>query len=113
MKNKNKTIWANRFKGKTSKSFQRIGSSINVDKRLYKQDIIASIAHIQMLMKQKIINNIDGKINGKLKVKGDPFAPIMNGSLLVDDASANISLLGVDLNFNGELISILTISATK
>ena len=58
---KNKTIWSNRFKGKTSKSFQRIGSSINVDKRLYKQDIIASIAHVQMLMKQKIINNIDGK----------------------------------------------------
>ena len=61
MKNKNKTIWSNRFKGKTSKSFQRIGSSINVDKRLYKQDIAASIAHVQMLMKQKIIHNIDGK----------------------------------------------------
>ncbi len=53
MKNKNKTIWSNRFKGKTSKSFQRIGSSINVDKRLYKQDIAASIAHVQMLMKTK------------------------------------------------------------
>jgi len=68
---KNKTIWSNRFKGKTSKSFQRIGSSINVDKRLYKQDIIASIAHVQMLMKQKIINNIDGKkiINGLNKIK--------------------------------------------
>ena len=68
---KNKTIWSNRFKGKTSKSFQRIGSSINVDKRLYKQDIAASIAHVQMLMKQKIIHNIDGKkiINGLNKIK--------------------------------------------
>ena len=71
MKNKNKTIWANRFKGKTSKSFQRIGSSINIDKRLYKQDIIASIAHVQMLVKQKIIHNIDGKkiIKGLNKIK--------------------------------------------
>ena len=71
MKNKNKTIWANRFKGKTSKSFQRIGSSINIDKRLYKQDIIASIVHVQMLVKQKIIHRIHGKkiINGLNKIK--------------------------------------------
>jgi len=71
MRNKNKTIWSNRFKGKTSKSFQRIGSSINVDKRLYKQDIVASIAHVQMLVKQKIIHSTDGKkiINGLNKIK--------------------------------------------
>ena len=71
MKNKNKTIWANRFKGKTSKSFQRIGSSINIDKRLYKQDIIASIVHVQMLVKQKIIHRTHGKkiINGLNKIK--------------------------------------------
>ena len=39
MKNKNKTIWSNRFKDKISPSFQKIGSSINIDKRLYEQDI--------------------------------------------------------------------------
>ena len=61
MKNKNKNIWSKRFKSKTSKSFQRIGSSIAVDKRLYKQDIIASIVHTQMLIKQKIISGNDGK----------------------------------------------------
>ena len=60
MKNKNKTIWSKRFKSKISKSFQRIGSSINVDKRLYKQDIIASIVHTQMLVKQKIIPSNKG-----------------------------------------------------
>jgi len=71
MKNKNKTIWAKRFKGKTSKSFQRIGASINVDKRLYKQDIFASIIHTQMLIKQKIIPSKDGKkiIAGLKKIK--------------------------------------------
>ena len=55
MKNKNKTVWSNRFKSKTSLSFQKIGSSINIDKRLYEQDIAASIVHTQMLVKQKII----------------------------------------------------------
>ena len=52
---KNKTIWSNRFKNKMSPSFQKIGSSINIDKRLYAQDIAASIVHAQMLIKQKII----------------------------------------------------------
>ena len=61
MVNKNKTVWSNRFKSSTSKSFQRIGSSINVDKRLYNQDIFASKIHTQMLIKKKIIPSKDGK----------------------------------------------------
>ena len=71
MKNKIKTVWSKRFKGKTSKSFQRIGSSINVDKRLYEQDIFASTVHTQMLIKQKIIPTNEGKkiINGLKKIK--------------------------------------------
>jgi len=71
MKNKNKTVWSNRLKSKTSKSFQRIGSSINVDKRLYKEDILASIVHTQMLIKQKIIPSKDGKkiISGLNRIK--------------------------------------------
>jgi argininosuccinate lyase len=70
-KNKNKTIWSNRFKSKISPSFQKIGSSINIDKRLYEQDITASIVHTQMLIKQKIIKNNDGNkiINGLKKIK--------------------------------------------
>ena len=68
---KNKTIWSNRFKSKMSPSFQKIGSSINIDKRLYEQDIAASIVHTQMLIKQKIIESEDGNkiINGLKKIK--------------------------------------------
>ena len=68
---KNKTVWSNRFKGETSISLQKIGSSINVDKRLYEQDIAASIIHAKMLMKQKIINSSIGNkiINGLKKIK--------------------------------------------
>ncbi|OUW74012.1 MAG: argininosuccinate lyase [Pelagibacteraceae bacterium TMED216] len=71
MTNKNKTVWSNRFRGATSKSFQRIGSSINVDKRLYEQDIFASKIHTQMLMKNKIIPVIEGRkiIKGLEKIK--------------------------------------------
>ena len=68
---KNKTVWANRLKGKTSLSFQKIGSSISADKRLYQQDIAASIVHTKMLVKQKIIGKKEGSkiINGLKKIK--------------------------------------------
>ena len=60
MMKKNRTVWSNRLKRGNSKNFQRIGSSINVDKRLYKEDIFASIIHAQMLVKQRIIPKKDG-----------------------------------------------------
>ena len=56
-KNKNnKAIWNSRIKNKTSTLFQNVGSSILVDKRLYKEDIKASTVHVEMLFKQKIIS---------------------------------------------------------
>ncbi len=72
MTNKNKTVWSGRFKSSTSKSFQRIGASINVDKRLYEQDIFASKIHTQMLIKKKIIPTKEGKkiLKGLEKIKG-------------------------------------------
>ena len=71
MKNKNKTVWSNRFSKGNSRNFQRIGSSINIDKRLYKEDIFASIIHAQMLVKQKIIPIKDGAkiIKGLKKIE--------------------------------------------
>ena len=62
MMKKNRTIWSNRLSKGNSKNFQRIGSSINVDKRLYKEDIFASIIHTKMLIKQKIIPKKHGLI---------------------------------------------------
>ena len=56
-KNKNnQTIWSTRIKSNTSNLFQKVGGSINIDKRLYKEDIMGSIAHVEMLFKQKIIS---------------------------------------------------------
>ena len=56
-KNKNnQAIWNTRIKKKTSSLFQKLGSSINIDKRLFKEDIKGSIAHVEMLFKQKIIS---------------------------------------------------------
>ena len=55
-KNKNnQAVWNTRIKKETSALFRKIGSSIEIDKRLYKEDIEGSIAHVEMLFKQKII----------------------------------------------------------
>jgi len=56
-KNKNKqTIWNTRIKGNTSSLFEKVGSSIDIDQKLYKEDIACSIAHVEMLFRQKIIS---------------------------------------------------------
>ena len=71
MKSKNKTVWSTRFNNTPSKIFERIGASINVDKRLFEEDIFGSIIHTQMLIRQKIINKKRGLkiINGLKKIK--------------------------------------------
>ena len=57
VKNKNnKAIWGSRITKNTSILFEKIGSSIEVDKRLFKEDIEASIVHVGMLFRQKIIS---------------------------------------------------------
>ena len=57
VKNKNnQTIWSTRIKKKSSAIFQKFGGSIDIDKRLYKEDIAGSIAHVEMLFNQKIIS---------------------------------------------------------
>ena len=52
----NKAIWRSRIKKNISPLFQKVGSSINIDKRLFKEDIDGSIAHVEMLFKQRIIS---------------------------------------------------------
>ena len=56
-KNKNnQAIWNTRIKKSASTLFEKVGNSIDIDKRLYKEDIQGSIAHVEMLFKQNIIS---------------------------------------------------------
>ena len=68
-KNKNnKPVWSTRIKKNNSSLFAKVGSSIDVDKRLYKQDIQASTIHVEMLLKKKIISlQVKNKIVWGLK----------------------------------------------
>ena len=56
-KNKNnQAIWSTRIKKNTSSLFQKIGNSLEIDKKLYREDIAVSITHVEMLFRQKIIS---------------------------------------------------------
>ena len=56
-KNKNnQPIWNTRIKKETKNLFKKVGGSIEIDKRLFREDIEASIVHVEMLFRQKIIN---------------------------------------------------------
>ena len=48
-------LWGGRFKKGTDKLVNDFNSSINVDSRMYKEDIEGSLAHASMLGNQNII----------------------------------------------------------
>ena len=54
-------LWGGRFQGKTDELVYAFNASINFDKRLYRQDIEGSRAHVKMLAKQGILTGDDEK----------------------------------------------------
>ena len=92
MENKNKAVWGTRFNNATSKIFEKIGASIDVDKRLFEEDILGSIVHAQMLIKQKIINKKKGHkiINGLKKIRDEIKKNKFNFKKKYEDIHLNI-----------------------
>ena len=92
MKRKNKTVWSDRFNNATSKVFEKIGASIDIDKRLFEEDILGSIIHTQMLIKQKIINKKIGDkiIYGLKKIRGEIRKNKFNFNKKYEDIHLNI-----------------------
>lgn len=52
-------MWGGRFDAKPSDIMEQINASIDIDKRLYKQDIMGSRAHAKMLAQQNILPKED------------------------------------------------------
>ena len=106
MKSKNKTVWSTRFNKATSKIFEEIGSSIDVDKRLFSEDILGSIVHVQMLVKQKIIARKIGNkiIYGLKKIENEIKNNKFNFKKKYEDIHLNIekrlfSIIGRDAGY--------------
>ena len=69
----NQSVWKSRISKKNQSYFDKIGSSINIDKRLFNEDIQCSTVHVEMLHKQKIISfKVKNKIIfGLKKIKNE------------------------------------------
>ena len=106
MKKKNATVWETRFKTKTSSLFQDLGSSIDIDKRLFAEDIKSSIIHTEMLSKQNIIEKKRAKkiIRGLKKIKIEIKKNKFNFKKQYEDIHLNIEkrlfqLIGEDAGY--------------
>ena len=81
-------LWGGRFTKETDRTVYDFNASIRFDKRLFKQDIEGSIAHVTMLAKQKILTEEEKKsiVSGLLSIKKD----VEEGSLSIDESCEDI-----------------------
>ena len=95
----NSKIWGGRFSSSSNKLMEEFNSSILFDKKLYKQDIEASIVHAEMLCKQKIISEKDFKLikTGLNKIKTEISNNNFTFSIKLEDIHMNIENRLVDL----------------
>lgn len=81
-------LWGGRFTKETDKLVNNFNASISFDQKFYKQDILGSLAHVEMLGKQGIIteqecNEIKNGLKGIL-------SDIENGNLEIGDEYEDI-----------------------
>ena len=106
-KNKNnKPIWNTRINKNSNNLFKKVGGSLQVDKRLFNEDIEGSIVHVEMLFKQKIINfKIKNKIVwGLNRIRNEIIKKKFKFNENLEDIHMNIEnrlfeLIGEDAGF--------------
>lgn len=89
-------LWGGRFEKETDKSVDAFSTSIHQDHAMWEADIIASIAHVQMLADQKILSNADGSliVEGLQSLGED----LRSGKLQIDFACEDIhSFIEIEL----------------
>ena len=81
-------LWGGRFKSGVNELVNTFNASISIDSRMYKEDIIGSLAHVQMLGRQGIISSKDSEkiVNGLNEI----LKRIENGVIDIDNASEDI-----------------------
>ena len=80
-KSKSNKLWSGRFKKSSAKLLSEFNDSLRFDKRLYKQDIIGSIAYAKALVRAKVLTNKEAnkitsglkKIQKQIDLKGEKW----------------------------------------
>ena len=88
---KNK-MWGGRFNAAPSDIMMKINASIDIDQRLWRQDIMGSIAHCEMLIKQSIIPKEDGQkiLDGLSQIKKEIEDGVFEFKTSLEDIHMNI-----------------------
>ncbi|HTK81156.1 MAG TPA: argininosuccinate lyase [Bacteroidota bacterium] len=88
--------WKGRFRERLHPEALRFSSSLDVDKRLFGEDIEGSIAHVSMLAKQKILSSFEAKkIRNALRSVGNE---IKKGKLKLDGFGTNGRFVAEDIH---------------
>lgn len=103
---KSNKMWGGRFDEQPSDVMTQINASIDIDKRLYKQDISGSKTHATMLVKQGIISAEDG--DAIQKGLDQVLQEIENG-----DFTFSSALEDIHMNIENRLKEIVGDSAGK
>ena len=89
-KAKKAKLWGGRFTSGTADSVEDFTASVGIDARLYRHDIMGSVAHAKMLAKQRIISARDARkiISGLQAIQRE----IENGRFAFSDADEDIHM---------------------
>jgi len=96
---KKKKLWGGRFSSGTVASVEAFTASIEIDARLYRHDILGSIAHAKMLAKQRIISQRDAKkiVRGLASIRREIEAGKFAFSRADEDIHMNIERRLIEL----------------
>ena len=85
-------MWGGHFSEMPDELLQQINASICFDQKLYREDILGSIAHAKMLVKQKIISTEDGAniIEGLVRINQDIDDGLVSFRTELEDIHMNI-----------------------
>ena len=82
------TLWEGRLSGETTDALKALNDSLEIDKRLYKEDILGSMAHVEMLASVGLIEKSDrALILDALRVTEEEIA---SGSFVFQAADEDI-----------------------
>ena len=91
-------LWGGRFTQSTDSFTDHFHSSISFDQRMYKQDILGSVAHANMLGEQGIISKEDSELIKKtlLEILDDISAGKVSFDEKAEDIHMNIETILIE-----------------
>jgi len=84
--------WGGRYQKDTNEQVEQFTESLSVDRRLYRQDIRASLAHAEMLARRRLITEVElAEISGALKeIEGEIEEGTFEFSVALEDVHMNL-----------------------